>query len=33
MNELDRALKAISDHKKALVGVVVHLNDTYADTR
>lgn len=29
MNELDRALQAISDHKKALAGVVVHLNDTY----
>lgn len=29
MNNLDRALQAITDHKKELVAVVVHLNDTY----
>jgi 2',3'-cyclic-nucleotide 2'-phosphodiesterase (5'-nucleotidase family) len=29
MNNLDKALQAITDHKKELVAVVVHLNDTY----
>jgi 2',3'-cyclic-nucleotide 2'-phosphodiesterase (5'-nucleotidase family) len=29
MNMLDDALQAITDHKKELVAVVVHLNDTY----
>ncbi len=29
MNNLDEALQAITDHKKELVAVVVHLNDTY----
>jgi hypothetical protein len=29
MNKLDEALQAITDYKKELVAVVVHLNDTY----
>jgi hypothetical protein len=29
MNMLDKALQSITDHRKELVAVVVHLNDTY----